>query len=456
MSKPLLTESNSFFELSEDLPEEILFILDRFEKNNKRSYLVGGSVRDLLLGKAINDYDITTPATPEEVKDIFPDLIVLDTGLQHGTVTLLIENKPFEITTFRTDGKYSDHRRPNKVELTTSLFEDSQRRDFTINQLAYNPLEGLVDYHNGLDDLQAKLIRAVGDPYKRFNEDALRIIRALRFGTQLNFSLEENTFAAVKDMINDLDFVAAERLTHELIKILNSDFLSNNWQNLMVLWNYLFPSYACAIYGAFNVDLLKELPQNYIINLTLLAYFLIGEDSADFLNKLKLKKIDLVFIESYVAALQEIAEIQGTREVQATQEVQATREQEADFETNSEVNTRKLFFCSPLDLVQLKIKYKLHLPTFIEILNLVSLEPKYGISPQAIKEIKASFSEILKKQLPLSTLDLAITGKDLIDLGFPQGKAVGNTLDALLQKTIQGELENKEDHLLLAAKTMLP
>ena len=120
------------------------------------------------------------------------------------------------------------------------------------------------------------------------------------------------------------------------------------------------------------------------------------------------------------------------------------------------MNTRELFFFSPLDLVQLKIKYKLHLPTFIEILNLVSLEPKYGISPQAIEEIKASFSEILKKQLPLSTLDLAITGKDLIDLGFPQGKAVGNALDVLLQKTIQGELENKEDHLLLAAKTMLP
>ena len=450
MSKPLLAGSNSSFELSEDLPEEILFILDRFEKNNKRSYLVGGSVRDLLLGKAINDYDITTPATPEEVKDIFPDLIVLDTGLQHGTVTILIENKAFEITTFRTDGEYSDHRRPNNVELTTSLFEDSQRRDFTINQLAYNPIEGLVDYHNGLDDLQAKLVRAVGDPYKRFNEDALRIIRALRFGTQLNFSIEKNTFAAVKDMINDLDFVAAERLTHELIKILNSDFLSNNWQNLMVLWNYLFPSYACDIYGAFNVDLLKELPQNYIINLTLLAYFLIGEDLPDFLNKLKLKKIDLVFIESYVAALREITEIQEI------QEVQATREREADFKTKSEVNTRELFFFSPLDLVQLKIKYKLHLPTFIEILNLVSLEPKYGISPQAIEEIKASFSEILKKQLPLSTLDLAITGKDLIDLGFPQGKAVGNALDALLEKTVQGELENKEDHLLLAAKTMLP
>lgn len=450
MSKPLLAESNSSFELSEDLPEEILFILDRFEKNNKRSYLVGGSVRDLLLGKTISDYDITTPATPEEVKEIFSDFIVLDTGLQHGTVTLLIESKAFEITSFRSDGKYSDHRRPNNVKLTTSLYEDSQRRDFTINQLAYSPIEGLVDYHNGLDDLKAKLVRAVGDPYKRFNEDALRIIRALRFATQLNFSIEKNTFAAVKDMINDLDFVAAERLTHELIKILNSDFLSNNWQNLMVLWNYLFPSYACDIYGAFNVDLLKELPQNYIINLTLLAYFLIGEDLPDFLNKLKLKKIDLVFIESYVAALREITEIQET------QEVQATREREADFKTKSEVNTRELFFFSPLDLVQLKIKYKLHLPTFIEILNLVSLEPKYGISPQAIEEIKASFSEILKKQLPLSTLDLAITGKDLIDLGFPQGKAVGNALDALLEKTVQGELENKEDHLLLAAKTMLP
>lgn len=456
MSKSLLPEFNLTseqaddlprFELSGfnlpgfDLPEEILFILDRFEENGKRSYLVGGSVRDLLLGKSINDYDITTPATPQEVKAIFSDYITLDTGLQHGTVTLLIDNKPFEITTFRTDGKYSDHRRPNNVELTTSLFEDSQRRDFTINQIAYNPIEGLVDYHNGLTDLQTKLIRAVGDPYKRFDEDALRIIRALRFAVQLNFDIENNTFAAVKAMINDLDYIAAERLTHELIKILNSDFLSEskNWQNLMVLWNYLFPTYSCEIYKSFSADLLDNLPQNHNINLTLLAYFLAENDLAHFLNKLKLKRTEFIFVKSYTAALQEIAEVQLSSEK----------------DVDSALITAESSHFSSLDLIELKSKYNLDLQTLIEILNLTVLEPSFGINFQTVEKIKLSFSELLGKQLPLSTLDLAISGKDLIDMGFSQGKVIGQVLNDLLKLVVKGELENSEIALSAAAQTML-
>lgn len=456
MSKSLLPEFNLTseqaddlprFELSGfnlpgfDLPEEILFILDRFEENGKRSYLVGGSVRDLLLGKSINDYDITTPATPQEVKAIFSDYITLDTGLQHGTVTLLIDNKPFEITTFRTDGKYSDHRRPNNVELTTSLFEDSQRRDFTINQIAYNPIEGLVDYHNGLTDLQTKLIRAVGDPYKRFDEDALRIIRALRFAVQLNFDIENNTFAAVKAMINDLDYIASERLTHELIKILNSDFLSEskNWQNLMVLWNYLFPTYSCEIYKSFSADLLDNLPQNHNINLTLLAYFLAENDLAHFLNKLKLKRTEFIFVKSYTAALQEIAEVQLSSEK----------------DVDSALITAESSHFSPLDLIELKSKYNLDLQTLIEILNLTVLEPSFGINFQTVEKIKLSFSELLGKQLPLSTLDLAISGKDLIDMGFSQGKVIGQVLNDLLKLVVKGELENSEIALSAAAQTML-
>lgn len=444
MSNPVLTEFDlPKFDLPEfDLPDEILFILDRFEENGKRSYLVGGSVRDLLLGKTINDYDITTPATPEEVKEIFSDYVTLDTGLQHGTVTLLIDKKPFEITTFRTDGKYSDHRRPNNVELSTSLFEDSQRRDFTVNQIAYNPVEGLVDYHNGLADLQAKLIRAVGDPYKRFNEDALRIIRALRFAIQLNFDIENNTFAAVKAMINDLDYVAAERLTHELIKILNSDFSSetNNWQILMVLWNYLFPAYACELYDSFSTDFLENLPQNHNINLTLLAYFLLENDLNHFLNRLKLKRTELNFVKSYTAALQEIAEFQLANDKNAA---------------SASIVAGSSFF-SPLDLVELRSKFNLDIQTFIEILNLLVLEPSFGINTETVDKINLSFSELLEKQLPLYTLDLAISGKDLINLGFSQGKVVGQVLDALLKLVVKGELENSEAALSAAARAMLP
>ena len=185
------------------------------------AYAVGGCVRDMLLGREPDDFDITTSASPQETTRIFEGLYpVIPTGIEHGTVTVVFENEPIEITTFRTEGRYSDHRHPDSVSFTRTLGEDLSRRDFTINAMAFNEKEGLVDMYGGRDDLENGLIRAVGDPYVRFSEDALRIFRAVRFSAVLGFEIEQRTADAVHALSHELKLVAAERLGKELKKLL--------------------------------------------------------------------------------------------------------------------------------------------------------------------------------------------------------------------------------------------
>lgn len=183
--------------------------------------MVGGCVRDSLLGLKPKDFDITTSALPEITENLFTKTI--PTGIKHGTVTVVIDKENFEVTTYRTEGNYIDNRRPEKVEFVKDLKEDLSRRDFTINAFAYNDKEGLIDYFNGMDDLKNKVIRAVGDPNKRFNEDALRMLRAIRFSAQLGFSIESKTYDAIKDNVQLIKNISNERIRDELCKILLSD-----------------------------------------------------------------------------------------------------------------------------------------------------------------------------------------------------------------------------------------
>ena len=186
--------------------QDALPVLDIFEKNGFEAYFVGGSVRDALLHKPINDIDIATSAFPEEVKSIFKKTI--DVGIQHGTVVVLFQNEPYEVTTFRTESGYQDYRRPDQVTFVRSLEEDLKRRDFTINAFAMDQKGIIKDFFQGLQDLEKKIIRAVGDPYERFHEDALRIMRAIRFQSQLNFDIEEQTFQAVVESASLLSTAA--------------------------------------------------------------------------------------------------------------------------------------------------------------------------------------------------------------------------------------------------------
>ncbi len=196
------------------IPEKIEYVIEKLTKNGFEVYIVGGCVRDILLLKMPHDYDVTTSATPEEVISVFDRTI--PTGIKHGTVTVLIDDEPIEVTTFRTDGEYLDARRPDSVQFVRNLKEDLSRRDFTVNAMAYNHEKGLCDLFCGQEDLAAKILRAVGDPETRFREDALRILRLFRFASTLNFKIEESTFNAAIKCAHLLPKVSIERVMCEL------------------------------------------------------------------------------------------------------------------------------------------------------------------------------------------------------------------------------------------------
>lgn len=203
------------------LPHSVTVILRTLNEHGYEAYAVGGCVRDSLLGRKAGDWDITTSAAPAAVKSLFTRTI--DTGIAHGTVTVMMDHEGFEVTTYRVDGEYRDGRHPESVSFTASLEEDLKRRDFTINAMAYHPETGIVDLFEGQKDLQRRVIRCVGDPKQRFTEDALRMMRALRFRAQLDFSIEPETAAAVKELAPRLELVSHERIQAELMKLLLSD-----------------------------------------------------------------------------------------------------------------------------------------------------------------------------------------------------------------------------------------
>ena len=202
------------------LPRDVEYILCKMKESGYSAHVVGGSVRDSLIGRPLGDFDITTSATPDETKAVFKDYKTIDTGIKHGTVTLILGGVPYEITTYRVDGDYKDNRHPEEVTFTDRLEEDLARRDFTVNAMAYNPELGLSDPFFGRKDAECKLIRAVGDPYLRFDEDALRILRALRFASVLGFEIESYTACAARELASHLTSISRERIYTELKKLI--------------------------------------------------------------------------------------------------------------------------------------------------------------------------------------------------------------------------------------------
>lgn len=202
------------------LPESVEKIINTLENAGFEAYAVGGCVRDTILGRTPNDWDVTTNARPEEVKALFRRTI--DTGIEHGTVTVMDHHEGFEVTTFRIDGAYKDSRHPESVEFTPDLREDLRRRDFTINAMAYSHKTGIVDLFGGREDLKNGIVRAVGNPTERFTEDALRIMRCVRFAAQLGFSIEPETYGAAKELSPSLRVISAERVREEFLKTLES------------------------------------------------------------------------------------------------------------------------------------------------------------------------------------------------------------------------------------------
>lgn len=209
-----------------NLPEKVKYIIDTITAAGFEAYAVGGCIRDSILGRTPSDWDVTTSAKPSEVKQLFRRTI--DTGIEHGTVTVMLDKEGFEITTYRIDGEYVDNRHPKEVIYTFLLIEDLKRRDLTINAMAYNEIDGLIDEFGGLQDIDKCVIKCVGDAKERFSEDALRIMRVVRFSAQLGYSIEENTKQAITQMVMNLESISAERIQVELVKLLvssNPDYL---------------------------------------------------------------------------------------------------------------------------------------------------------------------------------------------------------------------------------------
>ena len=203
-----------------EIPKKVEYIIEELTSNGFEAFAVGGCVRDTILGRNPQDWDVTTSASPMDVKRIFKRTI--DTGIQHGTVTVMLDKEGFEVTTYRIDGEYEDSRHPKEVTFTTNLTEDLKRRDFTINAMAYNPKSGIVDEFGGIEDLDNKIIRCVGVAKERFTEDALRILRAVRFSAQLGFEIEEETRAAAAELAPTLKKISRERIQSELSKLMVS------------------------------------------------------------------------------------------------------------------------------------------------------------------------------------------------------------------------------------------
>ena len=201
-------------------PREIRLVIERLENSGFEAFLVGGALRDALLGREANDFDVTTSALPSEMQRVFSDFKTIETGLKHGTLTVLADGIPVEVTTYRIDGEYLDARHPSEVVFTRNLREDLARRDFTVNAMAYSEKAGLVDLFGGKEDLERGLIRAVGEPEKRFTEDALRILRAFRFASKLGFAIEDATYRAISVCREGLRHISAERIAAELVGIL--------------------------------------------------------------------------------------------------------------------------------------------------------------------------------------------------------------------------------------------
>ncbi|MCI6745374.1 MAG: CCA tRNA nucleotidyltransferase [Anaerolactibacter massiliensis] len=223
------------------LPSYVRKALRALNDAGYEAYVVGGAVRSWLLGTEIHDYDLTTSALPEEMEQVFHEQKIIETGIRHGTITVLFGRKPVEITTYRTETSYEDHRHPDQVSFTRSLKEDCARRDFTINALCYGLKDGLIDFYGGKEDLQNFLIRTVGDPEQRFEEDALRVLRALRFAAQLGFEIEPETREALKKHFPDIHYVSIERISSELDKILAAPYARSVLQDYTPQFLQLFP-----------------------------------------------------------------------------------------------------------------------------------------------------------------------------------------------------------------------
>ena len=376
---------------------------------------MGGCVRDSLLGKEPEDWDITTSARPGEVKSIFSRTI--DTGIQHGTVTVMLNRQGYEVTTYRVDGEYEDGRHPKSVDFTTSLLEDLKRRDFTINAMAYNSREGLVDAFGGIEDLENRVIRCVGSAVNRFTEDALRILRAVRFSAQLDFRIEDETYEAISIIAPNLEKVSKERIATELTKLL----LSSHPEKMKRVSDTGASRYVSEPFcraAALNKDELRPLGLLPAVKYMRWAGLLRreqGETAAAILRDLKMDCDTMDKVKILVSRWR----------------IPISAEKPA---------IRRVMNQIPPDLLDSLLCFQ----------EVFAAELGEGYR-ETLKAVKTLAEEIRRDGDPVNLKELAVDGRDLMAAGMKPGPALGKTLNALMEQVLEQPECNTREYLLNAA-----
>ena len=439
-----------------NIPRVVEELMNRLREAGYTAYAVGGCVRDTLLGLTPHDWDLCTSALPEQMREVFRGERTVETGMKHGTLTVIRDHVPYEITTFRVDGAYTDHRHPDAVAFVDDVREDLARRDFTVNAMAYAPETGLLDPFGGQEDLQRKLIRCVGVAEHRFGEDALRILRALRFASVYDFAIEEETDTAVRKMAGDLSRVAAERIREELMKLLCGPGAGRILREYPLVFAVIIPEIAPAVgYDQRNhhhswdlwehtVLATENIPPEPDLRLTMLLHDL-GKPRVcviDEKGEAHYKKHQAYSGEIAARVCEDLRLDHETRDRVVRLVVNhdiPLRNERGEIDTEPGFLLRKLNQFGEKDLLAL---FQIHRADRIAT-GYSSPERE-----QARYEARiAALDALLAKQPCFTLKDLAVNGNDLIALGL-KGKKIGETLQWLLEQVMDGKAENRKDALI--------
>ena len=418
-----------------EMPYEAEWIFDNIRSHGYEAFIVGGCVRDAVLGRIPGDWDITTSAKPEQVKEIFGKTV--DTGLKHGTVTIIKHGSGYEVTTYRIDGEYLDGRHPETVEFTPDLREDLKRRDFTINAMAYSHETGIVDEFEGMEDLKRRVIRCVGCAKDRFTEDALRILRAVRFAAQLDFVIEDETYKAIAEIAPNLVHVSKERIQVELTKLLLSDHPEKIWMvDATGIADYVTSGFP----EVFERELERENSHHAGENETPgTSGCLVDGASRDALKECWIGLAALPADKSHRWA-------GFLRHMTAEQAVKILRGLKLDNDTIGNVKNMIMAFQAPLAVDKVEIRRLLSRVTEYQFLGAMQLKKLDG--DETVPGILRLFEEIKEAGDCVSLKQLAVNGGDLLAKGLVKGKQIGDGLMYLLNLVLEKPELNKKDILL--------
>ena len=431
------------------LPEKVSQIICTLQEHGYEAYAVGGCVRDSILGRIPDDWDITTSATPLETKALFAR--TFDTGIEHGTITVLLDKDAFEVTTYRVDGEYEDSRHPKEVTFTRSLKEDLLRRDFAINAMAYNESEGLIDIFGGIEDLNNKTIRCVGNARARFGEDALRILRAVRFAAQLGFDIEEETRDGIRELAPTLANISAERIQVELIKMLvspNPDLMRTAYElgitkvilpefDAMMETTQETPHHMYSV-GEHTLRAIEAVPADKVLRLTMLFHDIakplmktVDENGCAHFKMHDLKGADMTKV-----ILRRLKFDNDT----LNKVVKLVRYHDYRISADSR-SVRRAMNKVGEDLF----------PLYHEVRQADTLAQSIYLREEKLQnlaEVWGTYEEILEKKECVSLKTMAISGSDLIANGMEPGKEIGRVLNALLELVIENPEYNTKETLL--------